>query len=124
MSTPYEQLGDSGVRRLAETFYTVMDERIDAKTIRAMHAECMNEITEKLYEYLCGWLGGPSRYADKYGTVCLTGPHKPYVIGADERDQWLDCMSIALDRIGASDVLKVQLKRPFFTIADAIRNSE
>lgn len=122
--TPYQILGEDGIRRLADAFYDVMDERPQAATIRAMHAANMDLIKDKLYEYLTGWMGGPPLYASKYGTVCLTDPHKPYPIGPDERDQWLDCMHEALQRIGASEELQAMLKQPMFLIADTVRNRD
>lgn len=122
--TPYQILGEDGIRKLANAFYEVMDERPQAATIRAMHAQNMDLIKDKLYEYLTGWMGGPPLYAAKYGTVCLTDPHKPYPIGPDERDQWLDCMNEALERIGASEELREMLKQPMYLIADTVRNRD
>jgi hemoglobin len=124
MAAPYELLGgEQGVRRLAEVFYDVMDELTEADDIRKMHASNLDEIKDKLYEYLSGWLGGPPLYADKHG-VCLTKPHKPYAIGPAERDQWLLCMDEALNRVGASTEVKAMLKGPMYAIADAIRNTD
>jgi len=125
MQTPYELLGgDSGIRRLAEVFYDVMDELPEAREIRDMHAPHLAEIKEKLYEYLSGWMGGPHHYEQKYGGVCLTKPHKPYAIGPLQRDQWLLCMDEALRRVDASEDVKAMLKIPMFQIADAIRNTD
>lgn len=125
--TPYGILGKDGIKALASAFYDVMEERIEAAPIRAMHAENMTEIKQKLYEYLTGWMGGPPLYYDRYGSVCLTSAHKPYAIGTQERDQWLDCMDIALDRIAIqytsdSKQLKTMLKQPLFSIAEAVKN--
>lgn len=127
--TPYGILGKDGIKALANAFYDVMEERIEAAPIRAMHAENMTEIKQKLYEYLTGWMGGPPLYSDRYGSVCLTSAHKPYAIGTQERDHWLDCMDIALDRIALqytsdSKQLKTMLKQPLFSIADAVRNQD
>lgn len=123
--TPYQLLGgEEGVRKLAATFYDVMDELPEAEAIRKMHAESLVDVKQKLFEYLSGWMGGPHHYHKKYGTVCLTKPHKPYAIGPAERDQWLMCMDETLRRIGASDELKTMLKGPMFNIADAIRNMD
>jgi len=122
--TPYQILGEEGIRELACTFYDVMDTLPEAATLRAMHAEDLSPMKEKLAEYLVGWMGGPPLYADKYGTVCMTEPHEPYHIGPEERDQWLLCMDLALERINASDELVEMLKIPLFRIADAVRNKE
>ncbi|RIK95613.1 MAG: globin [Proteobacteria bacterium] len=122
---PYDLLGgDAAIRRLAAAFYKAMTELPEAQTIRAMHKDDLSEIEEKLYEYLSGWLGGPHHYLKKYGAVCLTKPHAPYPIGAAERDQWLLCMDKALNDIGASEEVKAMVKKPFFAIAEMMRNRD
>ena len=123
--TPYEMLGgEEGIRKLSDAFYDAMDDRTDVQEIRDMHAANLDEIKEKLFEYLSGWLGGPRLYVEKYKSFCLTEPHAPYAIGPKERDQWLVCMEDALERIGTDDELKELLKKPFFMIADTVRNQE
>ena len=122
--TPYQILGEDGIRELTNAFYDIMDELPEAAGLRAMHAADLTPMKEKLAEYLTGWMGGPPRYADKYGTVCMTEPHEPYHIGPEERDQWLLCMDRALERIEASEELVEMLKVPMFRIADAVRNRE
>jgi hemoglobin len=122
--TPYQILGEDGIRQLSNTFYDIMDTLPEASRIRAMHAQDLSPMKEKLTEYLTGWMGGPPRYADKYGTVCMTTPHEPYHIGPEERDQWLLCMDRALEQTGASEELIDMLKVPMFRIADAVRNKE
>lgn len=124
MQTPYQILGEDGIRELTGTFYDIMDTLPEAAGLRAMHARDLTPMKEKLAEYLTGWMGGPPLYADKYGTVCMTSPHEPYHIGPEERDQWLLCMNKALEQTGASDELVEMLKVPIFRIADAIRNKE
>lgn len=124
MKTPYQLLGAEGIRQLAHTFYDVMDELPQAQEIRAMHAQNMDEIKDKLADYLTGWMGGPPLYHEKTGTVCLTDPHEPYAIGPDERDQWLLCFHEALERIGASDEVKEMLKDPIYRVAATVQNRE
>ena len=121
--TPYDLLGgEKGIRALSAAFYDAMDRLKGAGDIRVMHAENMDEIKDKLFEYLSGWLGGPRLYAEKYGRGCLTEPHAPFAIGANERDQWLRCMDEALQDVGASAELQEMVRKPFFMIADTVRN--
>ncbi len=122
--TPYQILGEDGIRRLTSAFYDLMDELPEVAELRRMHARDLEPMKEKLADYLTGWMGGPPLYAQKYGTVCMTTPHEPYAIGPRERDQWLLCMDKALERIDASEELVDMLKVPLFRIADAIRNRE
>lgn len=122
--TPYQFLGEDGIRELTGAFYDIMDELPEVAKLRSMHARDLEPMKDKLADYLTGWMGGPPRYAEKHGTVCMTTPHEPYHIGPEERDQWLLCMDRALERVAASDELKDMLKIPLFRIADAIRNSD
>jgi hemoglobin len=122
--TPYQILGEQGIRELSSVFYDIMDSLPEAATLRAMHAEDLAPMKEKLAEYLIGWMGGPPLYADKYGSVCMTEPHASYHIGPEERDQWLLCMDLALEQVGASEELIEMLKIPLFRIAEAVRNKE
>ncbi len=124
-ANPYILLGgEDGVRKLANAFYDVMDELPEARTIRNMHKENLDQVKEHLFMFLTGWFGGPPLYYEAKGTVCLTEPHRPYHIGPEERDQWLMCMDKALDRIGASDELKEMVREPFFQLADTVRNRD
>ncbi|WP_020649058.1 group II truncated hemoglobin [Solimonas variicoloris] len=121
--TPYDLIGgESGVRALAVAFYDAMDRLPEAATIRAMHGESLDGIKQKLFEFLSGWLGGPRLYFQKYGHVCIGSAHGPYPIGEAERDQWLRCMDIALDEIGASDEVRNILHAPMFRMANAMRD--
>jgi len=122
--TPYQILGEDGIRQLTDTFYDIMDSLPEAAGLRAMHAKDLSVMKEKLADYLIGWMGGPPLYAEKYGTVCMTTPHEPYHIGPAERDQWLLCMDKALEQTGASEELVEMLKIPLFRIADAVRNKQ
>jgi hemoglobin len=122
--TPYQILGEQGIRDLTSAFYDIMDTLPEAADVRAMHAQDLGPMKEKLADYLTGWMGGPPLYADKHGTVCMTEPHEPYHIGPRERDQWLLCMDKALEQIGASDELVEMLKVPMYRVADAVRNKD
>lgn len=122
--TPYEILGDQGIKDLVAAFYDIMDTHPDAKEIRAMHADDLGPVRSKLVSYLVGWMGGPPVYLAVTGTVCLTDPHAAYHIGPRQRDQWLMCMYEALDRIGASEELKEMLRLPLQHVAETVQNQD
>ena len=50
--TPFEILGEDGIRRLTAAFYDIMDELPEAAALRAMHAEDLGPMKEKLAEML------------------------------------------------------------------------
>jgi hemoglobin len=121
---PYEILGGAeGLRALVDRFYDLMDELPEAKGIREMHAPDLAEAREKLYLFLSGWTGGPSLYIEKYGHPRLRARHVPFPIGISERDQWMLCMTRALeahDGLERDDVR--ELTRVFLQTADFMRN--
>ena len=123
-ASPYQALGEEGIRNLTKAFYAEMGEARECAHIRAMHSVDLSPMVEKLGDYLIGWMGGPPLYFNKYGTVCMTEPHAGYWIGPRERDQWLLCMNRALDRIGADEELKEMLREPLRRIANAVMNRQ
>ncbi len=75
-----------------------MDTLPEARAIRAMHQADLTESADKLARFLCGWLGGPKRYQEKYGSISIPGSHRHVPIGPADRDAWLECMRCAIAR--------------------------
>ena len=88
--------GELGIRKLVDDFYDVMDRAEHARTIRRMHPADLNVSRDKLARFLCGWLGGPRRFREKYGPISIPSAHAHFVIGTGERDAWLACMEEAI----------------------------
>ena len=51
--------GEPGVRTLVDAFYDHMDLDEPYAGIRKLHPESLDGSRDKLYWFLCGWLGGP-----------------------------------------------------------------
>ncbi len=81
-----------------------------------MHGADLTPMVERLSAFLCGWLGGPRLYQERYGSISIPKFHSPFAIGAAERDAWLHCMQIAVDeqpwREDFKQYLMVQLAVP------------
>ncbi len=88
--------GEAGIRKLVDDFYDVMDREPGAAVIRRMHPADLEVSRDKLARFLCGWLGGPKRYREKYGPIQIPKAHARFPIGGDERDAWLHCMAEAI----------------------------
>ena len=120
---PFEPLGgEAGVRTLVDRFYDLMDSLEETRVIRALHPADLSESREKLFLFLCGWLGGPQLYIERYGHPRLRARHMPFPIGDSERDQWLMCMDRALDEQVGDERLRAQLKSAFEQTANHMRN--
>lgn len=88
--------GEEGIHRLVVAFYGFMDALPEARRIRALHPADLTTSIDKLARFLCGWLGGPNRFRERYGSISIPGVHRHLEIGAAERDAWLTCMERAI----------------------------
>ena len=121
--TPFEMIGgEEKVHALVERFYDLMDLEPGYKELRAAHGTELASARQKLYWFLCGWLGGPSHYEDRFGHPRLRMRHMPFKVGIAERDQWLACMDQAMGETGVPQELRERLRESFFKTADWMRN--
>ncbi len=123
--TPFAWIGgEDKVKALTERFYDLMDLESGYAELRTAHGPDLGGAREKLFWFLCGWLGGPPHYTDRFGHPRLRMRHMPFKIGEVERDQWLACMAQAMAETGVPLELADQLKQSFFKTADWMRNTE
>ncbi|NML17742.1 group II truncated hemoglobin [Azohydromonas caseinilytica] len=122
-SNAFELLGgEPAVRRLVDRFYDLMELEPAYAGIRRMHPADLQGSRDKLYWFLCGWLGGPNHYIERFGHPRLRARHLPFAIGLAERDQWLHCMQQAMQEQGMDPALAQRLEDAFFNTADWMRN--
>jgi hemoglobin len=114
--------GETAVRELVDRFYDLMDLEPDFAVIRSLHPASLDGSRDKLFWFLCGWLGGPQHYVERFGHPRLRARHLPYAIGIRERDQWLACMRQAMTDRGVDPQLADRLYDSFFNTADWMRN--
>jgi hemoglobin len=123
-ATPFEWIGgEARVRALTERFYDLMDLEPDYTALRTTHGSDLGGARDKLFWFLCGWLGGPQHYTDRFGHPMLRARHMPFKIGILERDQWLACMDQAMGETGVDETLRARLRESFFQTADWMRNT-
>lgn len=123
-ATPFEWIGgEPQVRALVDRFYDLMDIEPRYQELRAAHGSQLDDARDKLFWFLCGWLGGPSYYEDRFGHPRLRMRHMPFAIGIRERDQWLACMDQAMGETGVPEELRARLRESFFRTADWMRNT-
>ncbi len=122
-TTPFEWIGgEERVQALVDRFYDLMDIDPRYRELRVVHGHSLDEARQKLFWFLCGWLGGPSHYEDRFGHPRLRMRHMPFKIGIIERDQWLACMDQAMGETGVSEDLRTRLRESFFKTSDWMRN--
>ncbi len=118
--TPYEMIGGAEVvRRIVDRFYDIMDTTPEAAGIRAMHGADLSVIRQRLFEFLSGWLGGPPLYFQRPQHNCIMSAHRPFSIGARERDQWMLCIRRAMADCDVSVEHRELLDQPFMRMCEA-----
>ena len=122
-ATPFDWIGgEPAVRALVARFYDLMDLEPQYAAVRATHGSTLDDARQKLFWFLCGWLGGPDHYIERFGHPRLRMRHLPFAIGIRERDEWVLCMDQAMRETGVDDALRQRLNQSFFQTADFMRN--
>ena len=119
--------GVNGIAHLVDDFYRLMDSDPAYLVIREMHSESLEVSRDKLALFLCGWLGGPRLYREKYGPISIPQSHCHLPIGYEEKEAWLSCMQRALELQNYAEDFKdymiAQLRVPAERILVAARPS-
>ncbi len=122
-ATPFDWVGgEAAVRALVDRFYDLMDIEPGYRELRTVHGSTLADARDKLFWFLCGWLGGPSHYTERFGHPRLRMRHMPFAIGVIERDQWLACMDQAMRESELDPALRTRLNESFSKTADWMRN--
>jgi len=121
--TPFAWIGgEDRVQALTERFYDLMDLEPAYAQLRAAHGSDLTNARQRLFWFLCGWLGGAQHYTERFGHPRLRARHMPFAIGVTERDQWLACMDQAMGETGVDAALRKRLNESFLQTADWMRN--
>ena len=113
--------GQEGIFRLVNSFFDRMGSDTRFETIWNMHPDDKDISRDKLARFLCGWLGGPKLYTEKYGAIGIPRVHAHLAIATPERDQWLTCMSESVAEQAFGEDFKTYLMEQLFVPAEAVR---
>jgi len=120
----YQAIGEyNGLVKLVNDFYDAMETLPEAQNIRSMHHKDLTESRDKLIHFLSGWMNGPNIYQEKYGSINIPKAHSHLNIDEQERDAWLLCMEVALEKQSYSEELKQYLLDQLAKPAEMIRRA-
>lgn len=108
--------GEPGLKKLAHDFYQIVATSPETVALKNMHSEGFDLSADKLYRFLCGWMGGPKRYSERYGPMGILRSHNHLAISRKHGEQWLWAMRQAIAKQDypndLSEYLSQQLKIP------------
>lgn len=113
--------GKHGIRKLVDTFFDIMGSDPKYRVIFDWHPDDMEVSRDKLALFLCGWMGGPKPFVEKYGPIRIPEAHRHLKVTEVERDLWLDCMGRALEAQDYPQSLIDYLRKQLYVPAERIR---
>lgn len=121
--TPYQIMGgEETVYLLANRFYDIMATAPQAAELYAIHPLPLDNVRQKFFEFLSGWLGGPALFEQKYGHPRLRARHMPFTVNEQLRDQWMFCMDQALDEVVENKMLREGIRQSIGQLASHMIN--
>jgi hemoglobin len=106
--TPFAWIGgEANIKALVERFYDLMDLEPGYTALRAAHGSTLEVARQRLFWFLCGWMGGPQHYTERFGHPRLRMRHMP---------------KQAMVETGVDEALRTRLNTSFFQTADLMRN--
>ena len=115
--------GQVGIRKLVDTFFDIMGTDPKYRVIYDWHPEDRETSRDKLALFLCGWMGGPKPFVEKYGSIRIPAVHQHLQVTEVERDLWLDCMLGAMKQQEYPEALVDYLIKQFFVPAERVRQA-
>ena len=115
--------GQVGIRKLVDAFFDIMGTDSKYRVIYDWHPEDRETSRDKLALFLCGWMGGPKPFVEKYGSIRIPVAHQHLQVTEVERDLWLDCMLRAMKQQEYPDDLVDYLIEQFFIPAERVRQA-
>jgi hemoglobin len=121
--TLFDRIGGAeGVATMVERFFAAMEQLDGVQELHDLHAGKLDELRVRLNKYFTGWFGGPQLYMNDYGHPRLRRRHGHLSIGIDQRDQWLTCMTWALEGMAIDDEVRAAILSRMTPLADHMRN--
>ena len=127
VSTLYERLGgEAAVGKLVDAFYDIVEKENEGRALLLLHLRGHGVAHSRIeqFNFLSGFLGGPKLYVERHHHSDVRQMHAHIAIGLKERDAWLACMDMAVDRVGISPEIKTELMRHFTRVAAILVNRD
>jgi hemoglobin len=117
----YGRIGEKPIQDLVHHFY----QQVALKpSLRALYPEDLIAAERRLYLFLLQLLGGPITYLEERGHPRLRMRHMQWQIDPAMRDQWMNAMLVALDKVTFAQEDREALMEYFTRAANAMINHD
>ncbi len=93
----FEKIGLEALYAMAWLQYCALAQSTIAHMFPGEEAE-LREASRRNAEFMCGILGGPRIYQQKYGPPRMRARHLPFRIDEAARQEWLRCYRLAFEQ--------------------------
>ena len=118
--------GEMGVHQLVTDFYNIVESNPQATKLHVLHlrGHGIEHSRIEQFNFLSGFLGGPKLYQEKHGHANVIAMHEHVEINKESKNIWLECMSIAINKMDLADRIKHQLMTTFTKVAERLVNRD
>lgn len=116
--------GEPGLFRLVNSFNDIIETEPQGELLHILHmrGHGIAHARIELFNFLSGFLGGPSLYLEKYGHSNIRKMHAHVAVTEQARQDWLACMTLALDELELAPDVKSRLLTHFAKVAANLVN--
>ena len=116
--------GETGLFRLVNAFNDIIETQPMGELLHVLHlrGHGIAHARIELFNFLSGFLGGPSLYVEKYGHSNVRKIHEHVDVTMQARDDWIACMSLALGQLGLAPGTSEMLLAHFGRVASNLVN--
>ena len=125
MATVLEDLGgEAVVRALVDRFYDIIETAPEGAGLLNLHFQGhgLAHVRLEQFDFLCGFFGGRRYYAERHGHMNLRELHAHVPIRTKDAEDWLHCMTQALDDTGIHGPARVRIEAAFDRAAHMLVN--
>lgn len=113
--------GQEMIGRLVDAFYP----RVQAHpTLSKLFPEDIGPVRDRQFAFLTQFFGGPPLYTQRYGPPMMRARHLPHPVTPQRREEWLACMSAAMDEVGLGGPVRQFMWERLSLVARNMVNSE
>ncbi len=116
--------GETVLRQLVKDFYDIIEVHPKGEVMRVLHGRGhgLAHVREEQFNFLSGFMGGRRHYEEKHGHMNLKLMHAHVPITAQDAEDWLDCMDMALEKNALAGPEVDQLRQSFRRICYMLVN--